>query len=74
MLSVPENWWKQNCRTVKKTCRDCPVTLKMGLDGIHPKRNKGLEVNFEHSYRSSLCRLLPEPSWAAAYTGAGVSD
>lgn len=45
MLSVPENCWKQ---TIKKTCRDCLVNLKMGLDGIQPKRGeeKGLKVNF----------------------------
>lgn len=44
MLSVPENCWKQ---TVKKTCRDCLVNLKMGLDGIQPKwKIKGLKVNF----------------------------
>lgn len=45
MLSLPENWRKQ---TVRKTCRDCLVNLKMGLDGIQPKWQKkgGLKVNF----------------------------
>lgn len=47
MVSVPENCWKQDCRTVKKTCRDWLVNLKMGLDGIHPKVNEGQEVNFQ---------------------------
>lgn len=54
MLSVPENWWEQSCRTVKKTYRDRLVNLKIELDGIHPKQNKGLQVNFEHSRRISL--------------------
>lgn len=45
LLSVPENWWIWiSHRTVKKTCRGCPVKQKSGQDGNHPKRSEGLEV------------------------------
>lgn len=59
MLSVPENCWKQDCRTVKKTRRDWLVNLKMGLDGIHPELNKGQEVNFQTQSQDVFIQPTP---------------